>query len=274
MTGEVPSKRGGKATEVDLFALWCITTERAVRQHRLQVLESRREIESEAQRKIAEIIPGHYDDPSRIAERLVRLGFKKAATILRDRLPTSKRARSADLGEILATEYVNSRLPYRIPIRRLRWKDGRDVALRGDDLMGLRVEGNRLFLLKGEVKSRITLSSQNIVEARDALERHHGRPSPHTTNFVMDRLWEVGDDETALVLEQYLANRRIPTTQLVHLIFTFSQNNSAAFLAKDLISYKGGILQLRAGVVVTDHAGFVSGVFEEVLPDGTSRGAS
>ena len=41
----------------------------------------------------------------------------------------------------------------------MRFKDGREVALRGDDFIGVSYdeEQDRLRLLKGELKSRMTL---------------------------------------------------------------------------------------------------------------------
>jgi hypothetical protein len=62
---------------------------------------------------------------------------------------------SGELGEILATELVEEMMDYEVPVRRLRYKDGREMALRGDDFIGIRVNAaGNLHLLKGESKSR------------------------------------------------------------------------------------------------------------------------
>jgi hypothetical protein len=56
----------------------------------------------------------------------------------------SRRRKGRDpghLGEILATESVPALLrPFKVPIKRLRWVDGRESALRGEDLIGLAIE--------------------------------------------------------------------------------------------------------------------------------------
>ena len=46
--------------------------------------------------------------------------------------------RSGDLGEIYATEWIDSsERRLRAPIKRLRWKDHRNMAMRGDDVIGI-----------------------------------------------------------------------------------------------------------------------------------------
>lgn len=65
-----------------------------------------------------------------------RLGFKVAAKILSEAMPQTPKGRSGDLGEILATELVEEEIGLRVPVRRLRYKDGRNMAMRGDDFIG------------------------------------------------------------------------------------------------------------------------------------------
>ena len=57
--------------------------------------------------------------------------------ILRALLPQTPRARSGDLGEILASELVKDETNLRLPVRRMRFKDGREVVMRGDDFIGV-----------------------------------------------------------------------------------------------------------------------------------------
>ena len=53
-------------------------------------------------------------------------GYSKAAAVIANSLPTKKRMRSGDLGELLATEYLNSETPFLVPIKKLRWKSDRE----------------------------------------------------------------------------------------------------------------------------------------------------
>ncbi len=68
---------------------------------------------------------------------LATFGRKDLAAKLSTVLPVSKRQRSGDLGEILATEYVNLKeWDYQVPVLRLRWKDSRELPMRGEDVIG------------------------------------------------------------------------------------------------------------------------------------------
>ena len=69
---------------------------------------------------------------------LARLGKPAAAALIQGKLPTNKAIRSGDLGEIYATEWIDAHSGgYRAPIKRLRWKDHRNMAMRGDDVIGI-----------------------------------------------------------------------------------------------------------------------------------------
>ena len=65
-------------------------------------------------------------------------GFEKCTQFMKNRLPASKTARSGDLGEVIATEYITLRTNYQVPFKRLRYKDDRNNPLRGDDVIGIR----------------------------------------------------------------------------------------------------------------------------------------
>src|SRR5215211_1881247 len=47
-------------------------------------------------------------------------GYKKTLAYIRNKLPSSKRVRSGDFGEILASEYIDQCTEYRVPIKKLR----------------------------------------------------------------------------------------------------------------------------------------------------------
>lgn len=54
-------------------------------------------------------------------------GYAKSAAVLKNSLPTNKRTQSGDIGELLATEYVNSQTEYTVPVKKLRWKSDRQM---------------------------------------------------------------------------------------------------------------------------------------------------
>jgi Cap4 SAVED domain len=79
-------------------------------------------------------------------------GFAKTLAYIRNKMPSAKRVRSGDFGEILATVYIDQCTEYRIPIKRLRWKDDRNTTMRGDDVIGIKRDGQRWKVLKAESK--------------------------------------------------------------------------------------------------------------------------
>lgn len=191
-------------------------------------------------------------------------GFTKAANVVRNALPASKRARSGDFGEILATEYVDQATPYRVPIRRLRFKDDRAMAMRGDDVLGFQFGTTPLNVLKTEAKSRVSLSSSTAKEACDGLCRHQGRPNPSTLSFISRRLREMGQHDLAAAIEN-LQESEIPLTTVGHLIFTLSSNNPITALTSVSRSPIQGIVRQLAGCVIPDHAAFIQEIFDSAV---------
>jgi hypothetical protein len=245
----------------DFFKTWCsakIHTHGTYRREVLgEVYSARREVAS----TLNEVVQTHYVDPERVKERIERLGYKKAAKRLNSYLPTTSRARSGDLGEILATEYVNRRMSFRVPLFRLRWKDGRNMALRGDDVIAIGNEGGNLQLLKGEVKSRRKLVATTVRYALRQLRKNASRPSGHTVNYLIDRLIELGRPKTAARLEDYL-DIGISAQNLHHLLFTLSANDPTELFDAELVDYSRKVDFAAVGLVVKDHADFIKQIYE------------
>ena len=196
------------------------------------------------------------------------LGFPEAAKILAERMPRSPRARSGELGEILATELVEEMMTYNIPVRRLRYKDGREMALRGDDFIGFRMDGDdQLEFAKGESKSRATLSATTIKEARSALNRNEGRPTAVSLLFVADRLMEHTDGRESLGrrIRNEVVARAVPANRIGHVLFTVSSNAAPAALQDDLNkadeARPHAVLHLQIG----DHQKFINAAYEKAL---------
>src|SRR5207245_1976533 len=134
-----------------LFADWCECARTDTgRKHLLKYTE-KAEGRATITASLPSVLRSHYDDAGRIADDVAQLGYAKAAALLAERMPRSKNARSGELGEVLATELVEESLGYQVPVRRLRYKDGREMALRGDDFIGVHTEpGGGLRFAKGE----------------------------------------------------------------------------------------------------------------------------
>jgi hypothetical protein len=200
-----------------------------------------------------------------IAEDVRELGFAGASALLAERLPRTPRARSGELGEILATELIEEELDFLVPVRRLRYKDGREMALRGDDFIGIRVDPNgELFLLKGEAKSRANLAGATIGEARAALSRDNGRPTATSLLFIADRLMEREDESAALgrTIRNEVANRTLPAARIDHVLFTMSGNAPPQALTDDLHSVGAERTHTVVHLRIADHQDFISVSYE------------
>lgn len=207
-------------------------------------------------------IRSHYVDPELTAKRLARIGAPSTAQLLREHLPITKTARSGDLGEILATEIAEQYLKYSVPVRRLRWKDGRDMALGGDDIIGLaRGKRGSLVFLKGESKSRAALSTADLDEAGEALDRDGGRPTRHSVLFVAERLREQGEDSLAEELEEAVL-QSFKAKRIEHMLFTVSGSDPKNLLRKHLEAGAEKMRRHAIGVRIHDHGRFIKDVFE------------
>ena len=251
------------------FVEWCDSQESNVAGHSLTVLRGRTENLAGARDSLAALIPGYYAAEEHIAKILERLGKKAAADFVRQKLPNRKSMRSGDLGEILATEYITQHTGYAVPIKRLRWKDHRNMALRGDDVIGISQDPatSRLRFLKAESKSRANLSESVIAQARAGLDKDNGLPSAHSLSFISERLFEFGSTALAAAIDDAQLKLGIPPQAVKHLIFTFSGNSSAEQLAAALLTYAGGISQLSVGLRVESHGDFISAVYDVVMQD-------
>ncbi|HEY4081477.1 MAG TPA: hypothetical protein VGM81_12325 [Burkholderiaceae bacterium] len=116
-----------------MFKAWCAGTKNKSEKKTFRTYSEKEGGRAAVLTQLGEAVRTHYDQADRIADDVARLGYEGACEILRALLPQSKRARSGDLGEILASELVEEDMGFRVPVRRMRFKDGREVAMRDDD---------------------------------------------------------------------------------------------------------------------------------------------
>jgi len=215
-----------------------------------------------AREQLNGVLPAHY--ASRYSSILRRLGKEKAARHLQGKLPTFYNIQVGDAGEILATEYVKAETDFDVPIMRLRWKDHRNMSMRGDDVIGVyfpETDDGSIEFLKVESKSRKNLVNQPVQDARAALDSDYGHPSPHALSFVADRLGDTGEDEKAALIDDAQLNDGIADHQVEHMLFTFSENSPEVRLKKDRDEYDGKFIQNTVGFYVDDQQNFVKSIF-------------
>jgi hypothetical protein len=124
-----------------LFDQWCEYADVPLGNHHIRLMTGRQAHAAVGVQATAAVVPTHYAAEERIAHALQRLGKPAAAQLIIDSLPQTAQIRSGDLGEIYATEWINGHSGgYRAPIKRLRWKDHRNMAMRGDDVIGMAID--------------------------------------------------------------------------------------------------------------------------------------
>jgi len=210
-------------------------------------------------------VRNHYEDPQNIASDIEELGYPGAANILREQMPGNAKQRSAEVGEILAAEFVEYQTEFNIPVRRLRYKDGREMSLRGDDFIGIEYEDGNLQYLKGEAKSARNMSSGIINKARAQLGNNDGRPNAISLLFVANRLLEGNENEQALgrQIRNAVGKGTIQAQQVTHGLFTLTGNNRRAKLEADLDGVDGDHGYISVNLKIDDHQEFVAWIYEE-----------
>ncbi|TPI22524.1 Hachiman antiphage defense system protein HamA [Mesorhizobium sp. B4-1-1] len=252
---------------------WCTIKSEKVGKHHLTVLELESGKFDVASDTVAAVVPSHYASDERTAKLLKRLGKTKAAAHLKEKLPKSPQVRSGDLGEILGATYVQESTPFGTSINKLRWKDHRNMAMRGDDLVGIQPAagaGNIRFL-KGEVKSAANITAKVLDTARTALKKSHSRPSAHALGFIADRLHEEGNDELADLIDDALWRDGIKLSQVSHMIFAFTGNDASNLLGANVQTYTGQVAQSVVGLRVKDHQKFIRSVFGKVIKNADGK---
>jgi hypothetical protein len=252
------------------FSDWCLAVDSQVGGHFCRVMTGQTASLPTGIQATAAIVPRHYASEEHVARALARLGKPAAAALIVGKLPTTKQIRSGDLGEIYATEWIDAKSGgYSAPIKRLRWKDHRNMAMRGDDVIGILQDAQtqRLQFLKTEAKSRATLTAQVLTEARAGLDKDGGLPSAHALSFMSARLLDLDDLPLADAIDDALLKHGIPAQNVRHLLFIFSGNAPDALLAASLQAYPGPINQWGIGLRVEGHAAFIRAVYDRVIAD-------
>lgn len=222
--------------------------------------------------ELVKIVPEHYIAPDSVADILKRLGKRAVAQKLIDKTPEAKKIRSGDIGEIVTTDFIEESTDFLVPIRKLRWRDHRNMAMRGEDVIGVYISPHdqSVRFLKAEAKSYISLNNDALSKAREELDNDKGLPAPHALGFIIDRLKDIGQDQLAHLLEKAQLVDGIKTNQVEHMLFVLTASNPASLQRDALKAYEGEIKQSSVGFRVSRHKELVASVYQGVL-DGLDR---
>ena len=251
-----------------LYGRWCDASRKRHKRKRYWTFVEKNGGRDEVRDDMAETIRSHYVRLEHIAEDVDRLGYKVASEILREAMPKTPTGRSGDLGEILATELVEEEIGLRVPVRRLRYKDGRNMAMRGDDFIGAGYGGkdDELWLLKGEAKSNKVLGKATVTGARKVLNRDNGRCTPDSLLFVANRLLDSNDPddkELGRRLRDEVGLKSLRAGRIDHMLFTVSGNGPHVSLKQDLDATGTNRDHYVVNIKVEDHQDFIAEIYEE-----------
>jgi hypothetical protein len=252
----------------DLFGTWFDISEetdgRKILWRAIEV-DKKREIVLD---EVADRTRSHYASDQEIATFLEVLGYNDAAEVMRTNYPEGATGKSADLGEILCAEVVEEWCKFEVPVRKLRYKDHREQAMRGEDVIGVRHDSNgQLCLLKGEAKSAQSLSKGTVEEARAGLNKNLGRPTPHSLMYLARRLIDQGGTQETLGKEILAESVRssVSKTRITHCFFAITGNKAGDMLDDDYSNAEGGRDQYIIHIRIPMHGEFVAQVYKKVI---------
>lgn len=242
-------------------------TENIINNNKFKVLTLKPNEFDNLKNALINVLPDYYVDPQSIAGTLARLGKTAAAQKLLTKIPEVKNIRSGDIGEVLASDYIEESLGYNVPIRKLRWRDHRNMAMRGDDVIGIIVDQQQqsIKFLKAEAKANKILGRGILDDARKELDLDDGFPAPHALQFVADRLRETGNQALSDLIEEVQLVDGVRANQVEHLLFTFTASNPATLQKESFDAYDGNIKQTSVGFSVTEHQELIAGVYQGVI---------
>jgi hypothetical protein len=252
----------------DLFDTWLDATEEVEQR---KVLWRAAEPNEQREAVLPELCArtrSHYVSDEEIAAFLEALDYPEAAGIVRENYPEGATGRSGDLGEILCAELIEEWCAFSVPIRKLRYKDHREQAMRGEDVIGIRHDDeNRLCLLKAEAKSAQSLSTDTVIAARQGLDANSGRPTSHALIYLARKLLDIGGEQEALAKEllQEAARRAVPKTRVSHCLFTITGNAAGDMIDDDFADADGDRDQFIVHIRIPKHGEFVAEVYDAVV---------
>lgn len=254
------------------FDDWSDEDGKEVNGHSLCLIALREGHDQVAHDNTVAIVPGHYARAEDVADILEKLGKEAAAKHLRTKLPPKQNLRSGDLGEIFAAEYISEKTDFQAPIKKLWWRDNRNWAMKGDDVIGIRppLEPNPIKFLKVEAKSKKEMDEDTISKARTALDTDNGLPSPHALAFIADRLKEIGEVELSDQVRRAQLVDGISTAQVQNMLFTYSGNDAEELLSADLEGYDGSAFQSSVGLHMPQHQDFIRAIYKAIGGDDES----
>lgn len=242
----------------------CDLDEINIGQHTFKVLELKEDNFDALKNLLISEFPETYLSKLSFERTMVLLGKEAAYKKLKSKFPRGKKLRSGDVGEVISRTYIEKHLDYVVPIKKLQWRDHREMAMRGDDVIAIKIDGDEIKFIKCEAKSVQSLNTNTLEEARKELDQYDGKPSPHSLDFIIERLYEIKNEELATKLEMHKYNNQIRKKDVKHLLFVFTKSNPNNLQKVAFEAYEGEYCQISVGLKIKKHQDFITSVFKEL----------
>ncbi|OYC97028.1 Hachiman antiphage defense system protein HamA [Microbacterium sp. Yaish 1] len=247
----------------DFFSSWCEPPkDEAIGKHLSRLLTS--EDDEAGIDAVVTLLPRTYAKRENLKRIAKRHGKEGVAKLLSNKVPKTKNGRSGDMGEILGTAYVQTTMGYTTGPSRLIERDHQEWALRGDDVLGARLSGQKLELVKVEAKSRAKADKATVTQAREGLRRNGDLASPHSLTQFAERLLKK-DEALSDALNDVLQKSGLRPGQLAHVMFIFSGTHPVSHVRDDLKAYNGNVSQTTVTVRVGAHQEFIRKSYDSVV---------
>lgn len=133
-------------------------------------------------------------------ENLRQLGYP-VSDASQQRFPREDTTRKGNLAEVFLAEYVIAGADANLPVYRLRYNPNVEQSMKGDDVLAFDFHSKPVRIFVGEAKFRSSSSKAAVEDIVASLARSHQAGLPVSLQFVVDRLFEMGNADLGLKVE-------------------------------------------------------------------------
>lgn len=178
------------------------------------------------------VSPANIERDRKRREALERHGF----TDTTERFPTNPKTQKGNWGEIFLAEYLDNSGNGQFPIYRLRYNPNIDQSMKGDDVIAFDLNSNPITIIVGEAKFRATSAKQAVEQIVSALTQSQTGGLPTSLSFIVDRLFEEGEETLAQAIDNCHLLFAQKQLQINHVGFLVSDENTAAHIKQHTAS--------------------------------------
>lgn len=179
----------------------------------------------------------------RIRKTIKALGVD-AKMIHQSPYPQADKTRKGNFAEVILAEYIKACATAQLPVYRLRYNPNVEQAMKGDDVLMFDLDSNPVRIIVGESKFRGTPSKQVVVDILDALKKSHNAGLPVSLAFVVDRLFESGQDDLAEKLNSFTLMFLENKLTIDYIGFLLSNQDASNYINKHTASELHNLLMI------------------------------